>query len=206
MKPLDDFAGSINFYAPGCPDTTMYFGIRQAAIEFCERTRLWRYEDDLTSTVAEAEILVAPTGAEIHEIELVLFNGQELEPKSTSWLDENMLGWRAGILSGTPHFYTQTEPNTIRIVPREAGSVDVAVWLKPSQDATELPDWLVDQYREVIAQGALARLLLIPNQAFTNADLGVAFANMFERKLDGMTTKSLAGQQRAPVRTKASFY
>lgn len=206
MKSIDAFAASINQFAPGCPDPTMYFGVRQAAIEFCERTRLWRYEDDFTVSADDAEVISAPNGAEIHEIEAVFFNGQELEPKATSWLDVHMRGWRAGELSGLPKYFTQAEPDTIRLVPQEAGKVNVSVWLKPAQNADALPDWIVDQHRETISHGALSRILLIPNQAFTNPELGMVFAASFGRKLDEICHKGFTGQQRAPKRTRATFY
>ena len=206
MKSLDALAPSIKVYAPGVADPAMYFGIRQAAIEFCERTKLWRYEDEFTVSADDAEFLAAPNNAEIHEIEVVSFNGRELDPKATSWLDDHMPGWRTGNVTGQPAYYTQTEPDTIRLVPNDAGTVSLTVWLKTSQDADSLPDWMVDKYRETIAHGALARILLMPNQSFTNPELGAAFAAMFERKLDGLFDKGFTGQQRAPKRTKASLY
>jgi hypothetical protein len=206
MKSLDDLAPSIKVYAPGVADPTMYFGIRQAAIEFCERTRLWRHDDDFQVSSDDCEGIYAPSGAEIHQIEAVFFNGNELEPKSTAWLDEHMRRWRAGEVTGQPRYYTQTKPDTIRLVPFDAGHLALHFWLKPAQDADTLPDWMVDQHREVIAHGALGRILLIPNQSFTNAELGMAFAGSFARRLNELCAQGFSGQQRAPVRTRATFY
>ena len=206
MKSLDAFSANIKLYAPGCADQTMYFAIRQAAIEFCERTRLWRHEDEFSVTSDGCEAILAPNGAEIHEIEAVFFNGNQIEPATISWLDEHMRGWRSGQLSGIPKYFTQTEPNTIRLVPQEAGTVGLHVWLKPSQYADELPDWMADQYRETIAHGALGRILLIPNQSFSNPELGAAFGSAFQAKLDKFSTKGLTGQQRAPARTRATYF
>lgn len=206
MKSLDDFSASIKLYAPGCADPSMYFGIRQAAIEFCERTRLWRYEDEFAVSADDCEGIAAPYGADLHEIEAVFFNGVQLDPASISWLDEHMRGWRTGDLTGLPKYFTQTEPDTIRLVPHEPGKLRLHVWLKPGQEADELPDWMVDQHREAIAHGALARILLIPNQSFTNPELGAAFGGSFQSKLDALSHKGLAGQQRAPMRTRATFF
>lgn len=207
MKSLDEFLKSINQYAPGCATPTAHFGIRQAAIEFCERTRLWRYEDEFIVTAAEAEGITTPTGSVLQDIECVTFNGgAPLMPKTVQWLDTNEPGWRKGIITGTPQYVTQIEPNTIRLVPGEAGTVNIGVWLKPAQDCDELPDFLADQYRETIAHGALGRILLMPNQSFTNGTLAAAFLANFEAKLSALSGKGTTGQQRARVRTKASFY
>jgi hypothetical protein len=205
MKSLDAFASSILPFAPGCSEPAMHMGIRQAAIEFCERTRLWRFDDEFKVTDGDCEGILAPYGAVLHEIEAVLFGGQELEPKATAWLDLHMRGWRTGDLAGIPKYFTQTEPNTIRLVPFNPGTLRLNVWLKPAQDATELPDWMADQYRETIAHGALSRILLIPKQSFTNIPLGTAFGTLFQGKLNELFTKGFTGQQRAPTRSRATF-
>lgn len=206
MKDLDDFLPGILPYAPGCASPTAYFGIRQAAIEFCERTRLWRSEDSFDVTPENCDAIMAPYGAVIHEIEHASFNGQPLKPKSTQWLDDHENGWRLPSYTGNPGYITQLAPGTVMIVPRGEGTLTLHLWLKPSQDCTELPDFLLDEYREVIAMGALGRILLIPNQSFTNVEMGAAFAGMFAAKLDARSTKGTKGQQRAPIRTKASMF
>lgn len=205
MKPLDTFLTSIMPYAPGCAAPTAYLAIRQAATEFCERTRLWRHEDDFDVTEADAESISTPYGSVLLDIERVFFNGCQLEPRTVTWLDENVRNWRAGGAEGDPKYLTQIELNTIRLVPGKAGTVSLSVWLKPSQDCMDLPDFLSDQYREVIAHGALGRILMMPSQPFTNGDLGAGFMASFENKLTGLTGKGITGQQRARVRTRATF-
>lgn len=205
MKPLDDILPGIMPYAPGCAAPTAYFAIRQAAIEFCERTRLWRYEDEFAVNAAIDEPIMAPSGAVIHEIEAVRFDGDELCPQTVAWLDQHCAGWRASDYSGTPSYVTQTDPNTIRIVPLGTGTVSVSLWLKPAQDADELPDFLVDQYREVIAHGALVRILSIPNQSFSDPNMAIMFGQGFQGRLDSLSAKGFTGQQRAPMRTRGSF-
>lgn len=206
MKDLDEFLKNIRPFAPGVADPTAYEWIRQAAITFCERTRLWRYEDTITITGDNPETVVTPDGAVIHEIERLDFNGAELDEVTPARLDELMAEWRAGTLTGTPGYYTQIAPNTVSLAPIEAGDLGVYMWLKPSQDATELPDFMPDQYRQVIADGALGRILLIPNQSFTNPEMAMAFAASFQSNIDSLSCKGFTGQQRAKQRTRASFY
>lgn len=207
MTELDAFLPNIRMYAPGIADPTAYFAIRQAAIEFCERTRAWRYDDAFNVTAQECEGLLAPANSVVHDIEGVWFDGTKLLPKSPGTLDKLVPNWRAGVTTSTskPKYVTQTELNTITIVPFQAGSVKLTLFLKPAQDADELPDFLADQHRETIAWGALGRILLIPNQSFTNPEMGAAFGQAFQQKLDGKSTMGVVGQQRAPIRTRASF-
>lgn len=207
MTELDAFLPNIRLYAPGVADPTAYFAIRQAAIEFCERTRAWRFDDEFNITVDDAEGLLAPSGAVVHDIEGVWFDGTKLKPKTPGQLDTLVPAWRSGATKSEskPKYVTQTAPNTIVLVPFQPGRVKLSIFLKPAQDADELPDFLADQHREAIAWGALGRILLIPNQSFTNPDMGAAFGQAFQQKLDGKSTLGFTGQQRAPVRTRASF-
>lgn len=206
MKPLDDFAPHIRLYAPGVADPTMRFALREAAVEFCERTRLWRFEDEYAISAEKCDAIFAPDGAVIHEIESVTFDGQPLTPVSIAWLDENYRGWRTQDYTGVPRYFSQVEPDQLCLVPQAVGTVGLSLWLKPSNDADQLPDWMFNQFRETLAQGAIARILMIPNQSFTNYELGAAFGASFSAKLDDASTKGFTGQQRAPMRTRASFF
>lgn len=206
MKPLDEFLQHINIYAPGCAAPTAYFGIRQAAIRFCERTRLWRFEDYFEVQGTESESMFAPSGSVVNDIEAAWFDGQKLEPKTVDWLDVNYDGWRDGSMTGQPKYITQTEPNTLRVVPAAPGTVKLSLILKPAQDCDELPDFMADQFREVIANGALSYILIIPNQSFTNPDMANGFGATFQGDLARLATAGSTGQQRARVRTRGSFF
>lgn len=207
MKDLDEFLPYIRMYAPGVGDPAAFFGIRQSAIEVCERSRAWQFDDEWSVTGDDCEGLLAPAGSVIHEIDNVWFDGRALRKVTPQQLDELVPSWR-GVDSrptGAPVYVTQTSPNSIILVPFGSGQVKLALYLKPAQDCDQLPDFLADQHRETIAWGALARILMIPNQSFTNPEMGVSFAQGFQSKLSGLVGAGITGQQRAAVRTKASF-
>ncbi|MDF3073466.1 MAG: hypothetical protein K0S54_1133 [Alphaproteobacteria bacterium] len=206
MKDLSEFLKSMNPYAPGLAEPTAFFGIRQAAIEFCERTRLWRHEDEFEVSAQDAEAIIAPYGAVLMDIESVFFDGQKVEPKTTAWLDEHVPGWRVGEVEGEPRYLTQIDLNTMRLIPGKAGNVRISMWLKPSQDCDEVPDFLADQYRETIAQGALARILVMRDKPYTDRELAAVCASSFEAKLVSLQHSGSSGQQRARTRTKPNYF
>lgn len=208
MSSLDSFLPYVRPWAPGVPDPTAYKAIRQAAIDFCERTRLWQYEDDYDVTEQDCiGGIFTPNGSQLHDIEIVMFNGQELIPKAPRDIDRLEKGWRTGDLgSGLPKYYTQTEQNALRLVPAMDGHVYLSLRLKPAQDATELPDFISREYNEVIGWGALSRILTVPGQSYTNPDLAMFYAQKFIEKLDRLNLKGSTGQQNARKRSKASFY
>lgn len=205
MKDFESLLPHILQFAPGCAAPTAYFGIRQAAIDFCERTRLWRYADDFDITGTEDECITTPYGSVVHEIELVQWNGIDLEPKPLSWLDTHRHGWRTDTSSGQPAFVTQTAPDTLRIVPGQAGHLTLNLWLKPSDDATELPDFMIDSHRKTLAAGALAYILAMPNQPFSSDARANAFGAVFNDKLESLMRASGRGQQRGRIRSRGQF-
>lgn len=208
MSTLDSFLTAVRPWAPGVPDPTAHTAIRNACIEFCERTRLWKYEDDYDVTEAECnDGIFTPDGTDLYDIETVLFDGEKLEPKSTIDLDWLEKGWRTGDLgSGRPRYYTQIDQDTLRIVPAYAGHLYLCLRLKPSQTATDIPDFIAQRYRELIGWGALGRILTIPGQSFSNPELGAFYAARFTEKLDRLSTKGTTGQQAAPKRSRARFF
>lgn len=206
MKSLDQFLKSINPYAPTCAIPTAYFGIRQAAIEFCMRTRTWRHEAEVTITANETVAIPVLTDSVLLDFENITFEkGVPLEAKTPKWLDDNCKGWRTGELTGIPQYFTQLDQNTIRVVPAQAGTLQISMWLKPSQECTTVPDFLPDQYREPIAWGALGRILMTPNQPYTNAGLATAFLAQFEGKLAALSNAGITGQQRARHRSRGVY-
>ena len=208
MSSLDTFLGHVRPYAPGVPDPAAYKAIRLAAIEFCERTRLWKFEDDYDVSVDDCNSgIFTPNGSVLHDIEIVLFNGTELHPSTTRDLDRREKGWRTGDLGGgLPKWYTQIDQSTLRIVPAMEGHLYVCFRLKPTQDATDLPEFISREYTEVIAWGALGRLLTIPGQSYSNPDLAQYYSAKFIDKIDRLNTKGVTGQQNAPKRTRPSFF
>lgn len=205
--PFSDFYAHVKQYAAGAADPKIDFALRQAAIDFCQRTKTWRYEDDFQVTDSDAEQIITPNGSVLLDLELVQFDGCDLIPKTPAWLDDHAHGWRTNCNdSGPSKYVTQTEMNTIRLVPYADGHVNIYAWLKPSQDCEDLPDYLGNQYRETIAHGALARLLMMPGMPFSNPNLAGMFITLFNNALDSSQNKGITGQQRARVRTKASFF
>ena len=210
MSTLDSFLGHVRPWAPGVPDTTAHKNIRLAAIEFCERTRLWKYEDtlDVLSTDPATSTITTPTDSVLFDIEVALFDGQELTPKATRDVDHLAPGWRTSDLgTGLPQYITQIDQNTLTIVPGPAadGSLYLCLRLKPSQTTTNLPSFLTE-YAECIGWGALGRLLTIPGQSYSSPELGQFYAQKFSDKLDRLNLKGSTGQQNARKRTRASFY
>lgn len=207
MTDLEAFLPKVLPYAPGCPEPTAFEHIRDAAGDFCEATRLWRF-DDTFDVGDDPNIICTPQGAIIHEIERCDFNGAKLEPRGLGWLDDHYPQWRSdtNTTTGQPQFFTQVYPNTIRVVPHCTGRLKVWLRLKPAEDADQLPDFLFQEYGTLIGWGALAGILMLPNQTFSDPNRATFFQAKFDQALGRKSKLQSSGQQRAPIRTKANFF
>lgn len=205
MTELDVFLPKIMPYVPGCPEPTAFAAIIKAAQDFCERTRLWRDEDQFNVTPTSCNVVCAPEGADLFEIEHATLNGYQLTPISIGDLNRDMPDWRER--EGMPgHYITQTEPGSVLVVPRSAGKLRLATILRPSNDADQLPDFIAQHYSQAIADGALAEILMTPNQPFTAPDRAQFYSMRFESRVSELSTRSIKGQQRARLRTRPQWF
>lgn len=207
MTDLEEFLPKVLPFAPGCPEPTALEHIRNAVIEFCEEAKLWRFCDSF-ELGDDPNIVCTPVGAVIHDIERCDFNGEKLEPRSLGWLDEKYPDWRSDTKAeeGQPTWFTQVYPNTIQVVPHCAGRVKVWLRLKPSEDAEQVPDFIAAQHRNMIGWGALAGILMLPGQPFFDPNRAAYYQARFDQSLGRKSKLQSVGQQRAPIRTKASFF
>jgi len=183
---------------------------RQAAIDFCRRTRSWRDVQEITIAGNASEIIAAPTNAAIHEIEEAYFRSTttqkwaRLRRVSYDELDQSLID-EAPTDRSVPNVISQANFNTVILAPRAEGTLRIITFLKPSPAADQLPDYLVDNFAVELADGALSHILMLPGQPYTNPNLGALKAGLFNQACDANFAMNIRGQQRAPARTKASF-
>lgn len=205
MKDLDDFYPQILPWAPGCPEPTVRNAIVQACITFCERTRLWRAEDSFGVTADLNTFVCVPSTAQLIEIEQATFNDEPLDPIALRELNYRIPQWRTDT-STQPRYVTQVAPDTVQVVPTATGTLKLYMTLKPADEAEQVPDFLVDKHRRLIAAGALTDILMLPGQPFTNPDLAAAYNGRWQSRLDSLFNQNIKGQQRAKARVRPSFF
>lgn len=205
MIDLDVFLPKIMPFAPGCPEPTALGKIILAAQAFSERTRLWRDSDQFSVTPTSCNVVCAPAGADVFEIESAWLDDYELTPISLADLEHKHPTWRQ-YSQGSGKWITQVDMDTVMVVPSTTGTLKLSTILRPSEGAEQLPDFMHKHYSQCIADGALAEILMLPTQPFTDPERAQFFLMRFENKLSELARKSIRGQQRAPVRTRASWF
>lgn len=207
MRDIEELLRHVMPLAPACPEPVAIEHIRNAAIDFCTRTSLWRETDHIDKADGDLEIICVPPYATLHRIERALFDGQLLEPITyPDAMDMIARQHNNHGDQGRPRYISQAQPDSVRILPRGLGRLDISMVLKPHQDAEQLPDFLVDHHGRTLAAGALSTLLMLVNQPFTNPGLASIQLQIFERDITNQFAMYLRGQQRARLRTKPSYF
>ncbi len=206
MIDIDDFLPQVLLYAPNCSDLVAYRYIREAAREFCKRTRSWRESDSMTVTTPDCEAVSTFSDAEIMLIQRAELDGVPLLPQTVAWLDENEPDWQTTTDTGTARYITQTNPNTVSVVPKQSGTLTMRLLLKPSLSAMTFPKFLLDQWGTEIGKGAAGRILLIgTDDTGANPPFGERLLAEFEASLGSEAIVAAKGQQGARLRTKGSY-
>lgn len=200
-KALDAFYQDIVVHLPECPEPLMDNAIRNAAIEFCQRTLAWNEAMDAESVAATDlpyQVVGWPSGSVVCDILAMSVGGKQVDQKNARTLDQRG-DWRAE--TGAVEGYIQTAQDAFDLWPRpaEAVSVIVTAAFAPTKTADTLPDFLYHQYAEAIAAGALARLFVIPRQPWTDPAAGSGWGGLFNGAI-GETRASVMRSFGAPVR------
>jgi len=191
-----------------CPISAMIAKIRDAAREFCARSRVWVIVSDTADLYAGEEVygLRPPSGVDFCDVLTVRHKGRRIEVRTPEQ-------WRAlGYASAdTPQYFTVTEPGLVRLYPvpneDQAGVLLVEVVAQPSVKSTQAPAFLLNRYGSIIAQGALARLLLIPDRPWTDMNSAVVSQRLFEDGIAGarITMEQGGGGASTTVRYRPFF-
>lgn len=213
---LKAFLPHVMPFVDGCPRPVAELQLRNAAIEFCERTRAWRHMMAVTLT-AQNQSVSSPNYTAIHEIEDATFDGVALTPTQFTDVGPTELTGQESL--GFPRYVTQIAPSMLSVYPFATGTLRMSVFLKPRSgqafgtdpddplhDAYNMvPEFMLSQHADTIAAGALSRIMALPKQRFTNEAMAGFYMSKFMEHCDRKSDTSMRGQQRAPKRTTSRY-
>jgi hypothetical protein len=101
---------------------------------------------------------------------------------------------------------TQISAGSMIILAPQHGHLRVSMFLRPSEGATVVPDFVFDQFARQIADGAIARIKMIPGQPTYDPQGAQVHMAQFNAACDKHFAFNVRGQQRAHARTRADFY
>lgn len=185
----------------GCPVGIINSAIRAACIEFCEKSMLWQQESSKADIIAgESRYgFAAPTGARVYQPTFVSLNDVPLVQTNLQDLDDLSPAWRT-LEAETPTHYFMDSESSIRLVgiPKEdiPASLEVHVALKPARSSDGCPDFILEDWADVVASGALSRLHAMVGRVWTEKELVNYHNKLFRAGISRAKVKAFKSRQR----------
>lgn len=198
---LSAFTPYIAPAVPGCPEPLIDDAVRQAAIDFCQRTEAIRERITFNTVIAQDYVVLSPAGGDVARVYRAMIGTEKLEPTRREDFDED------GDPGQPREFYVEI-PNTIRLypVPDAVYAVVAQAAVKPARDAATLDDLLFLSYRDTIAEGAKAILLNMSKQPWFSASDAADAGLAFEDQIETIRMRKATGGTNAPLRTRGHYF
>jgi len=161
----------------GCPKGIAKTAIRDAVIEFCDKSFIWTAPSEKTDILAgfsrygfdardDDAIAASLTFASISDTPIEIVAQKDLAAVAQDWRN----------LSSTQSTKCFMDtPYTVRLVGTPTEDIEdglyVEVALKPKRTSTQCPEFLLENWVEAIAHGALARLKAMVGRVWADAQL-----------------------------------
>lgn len=189
---------------PHVADPVAEQAVRDACIEFCKGSMIWREPiDPISSVKGEAvyEFDMPSTISLAHIVDLY-YDGRRLWKQSVSEIASNFSrDWM--LMEGTPTVYTMLNSDEITLVMKPDKSIPKAITgilaLAPSRKSTGVNDYVYEDYVEEIVRGAASKLLVIPNQQWTDLKMGVGYRKQFVADIANARSHVNQGHMQAPI-------
>lgn len=204
---------------PTCSNMLAVQQIERAARELCQKSRIWRgTQHPLPVQNSNCEYEFEPfEGADRVQIEWATYEGRKIEPITEHQLFKCDKEWLKR--TGRPEKYLEMNAGLIRIWPTPAGWIDTSepylaqsgeseeptpeeaaqcalifrISMKPALGATSMDKQIMDDYYDVIINGALAYLMFMPGKPWTAPELAQAYANDFHLGIDRARRQAVDG-------------
>jgi hypothetical protein len=209
MATLSNFYPYVLPEVPGCPEMTVDLALKSSIIEFCEKSLiLQRDHDPLTVVAGVVDYdFEPPTGSLVVKIMKAWYKSKELKPVAPDEVDKAELYNRSFSGADTnqqePQYILQKDERTFSLYPvpdtNAANALTMRVAYKPTRVATAFEDVLFEDYAEVIAHGAKARLFMSPGKTYTNPQLAVAAMDQFGRGVNTARQRAVRGHVRSDL-------
>lgn len=159
-------------------------------------------EQPAADGVATEFDLIAPPGAEVVRLLSVTVNGEPVT------LVEGSRGVQLVRRSSPEDFAFTRDRKMVYIHPAPplGASIEIEAALKPTLAAVEFPDDLFDHYAQDIARGAMATLMLLPKQDWTDLGLGAVHQESFDERISTVAAQVARGFARVRSATVAHYF
>lgn len=181
--------------------------IKRAVIEFCASSWVWKHLPDAIDVVAGESTydIELPAGVDVSTVVSVELDGVPLEPKDLAWLNKEIPRWRT--VAARSKYFTQVDSEQLILAPLPdvniTGGATMTLALQPSQATKSFPKWIFNQHIYVLADGAIAKLMLMPNKPWTDLANGQDRRARFEAGIAHARASAVSALGRAAQRSSS---
>lgn len=207
MASYEDFLSRVLIEVPGCSEIAAVQAIKDACIEFCEKSLiLTRDHDPITISAGTIDYdLEPPTGYLVVKVMQAWVENNKIEPMAPDIVRDaatyNRLFSSYQSQPSVPMRYLQKEERSITLWPvpdkKYANGLTLRVALKPTRASTTIEDLVFEDYAEAIACGALKRLHMSFGKPYTDERRAAARMAEFMAGVNMARQRSSHGHSRA---------
>lgn len=182
----------------GCPHPTLVLHLAMAGQRFCVETGAWAVmADEQITSEGLTEYDVEPaTDAMVVRVRDVWLDGKVLKPVGVA----SAIG-RLDVPTGYTH-YDDRQVLRLNGQPSAAQKLQMRLVMAPKTNSTTIPDDLAMRHQVAIAAGAKSTLMVMPNQVWTNPQLGGYHAQEFKRAISEARIDALRDGVDIPLTVK----
>jgi hypothetical protein len=211
MASYDDFLSYVLPDVPGCAEIVAVQHIRNAVIDFCEKTLLVQVDlDPVTLIPGQADYDLEPPSNRLVTKVINLFYRNKILPATSPDDISSATFYNASAINADsqsdPVKWMQKDSTTFTVFPiplnRENNAITIRAAIKPTRSSSTCEDILFEDYAEYIASSAKARLMMTPNKAYTNPGLVATHNQFFLQGVNAARQRASHGYTRSNLRVK----
>lgn len=169
----------------GCPDEMLRAAIIEVVQELCREGKVWRELQDPTPLMTGVRDYApdVPAGARITKVSEAFCGGRELPLLTLGDLARRMPDWQTARGSSPAFGVGANDWGVINVYPlpvEPTESLTFRAEFEPLDNATALPDLLLQRYREAIKCGVKGSCMAMPNTPWSNPQLAIYWRDKFE--------------------------
>lgn len=209
MSAYTAFLNDVMPDVPGCTLDIAKHAIKNACIEFCEKSLILQRDYDPVTVVAGVVDydIEPPTGSLVTRIMRAWYKTTELIALAPDAIENaevyNRLFTGANTDRQDPKYILQKDERTYSLYPipvsTVANALTMRVAYKPSRSSTTVDDVVYEDYSEAIAAGAKARLMMSPGKPYTNPQLAGAHMEIFRQAVNIARQRAIRGHMRTDL-------
>jgi hypothetical protein len=192
MKTWDDFLPLVIPHLPGCPNASIKTYLALTAREFFEKTYLWQDDIDAIYLAPNQVEYDLDAEAEVEDVLAVVLENQQLDRT-----EFRLIPFERRDEKGQPQMYWIHSDRTIRVFPTpdKRAVMKVSAVLKPARNAAGVHDWIYDTWADVLVNGVISRLAIMPGKEWTDVALAGMHKAMFEQSITKTRIRDYRGVQ-----------